>query len=61
MRTLVLCAFFIMAGVCYAEDGVNMAPDGTFVYGTPTLAPDGTFVGGHPTMAPDGTFVGDGQ
>ena len=37
---------------------IRMAPDGTYVAGTPTLAPDGTYVGGRPTLAPDGTYVG---
>lgn len=34
------------------------APDGTYVYGQPTLAPDGTYVGGSPRLAPNGTYVG---
>ena len=36
---------------------IRMAPDGSFVSGTPRLAPDGTFVGGTPRLAPNGTFA----
>jgi hypothetical protein len=53
----------------------TLAPDGTFVNGTPrrtpdgkyvgdggpiTLAPDGTYVAGTPRLTPDGKYVGDG-
>jgi hypothetical protein len=39
--------------------GLQLAPDGTYVHGTPHLAPDGTYVGGGlPQLAPDGTYVG---
>ncbi len=36
----------------------HLAPDGTYVGGTPKMAPDGTYVGGTPKMAPDGRYVG---
>lgn len=39
---------------------VQLAPDGTFVYGQPNPAPDGSFVGGRPIPTPDGGFVGNG-
>jgi hypothetical protein len=45
----------------FADARLQMAPDGTYVKGTPHLAPDGTYVGGNPRMAPDGSYVGDGQ
>ena len=41
-----------------SPDFVRMAPDGTYVNGTPRMAPDGTYVSGTPRMAPDGTYVG---
>lgn len=40
------------------SETLRMAPDGTYVVGTPRMAPDGSFVGGTPRMAPDGSFVG---
>ena len=53
---------FLIA-LCILITGVNasaqqMAPDGTYVGGSPQMAPDGTYVGGRPQMAPDGTYVG---
>jgi len=37
---------------------MQIAPDGTYVNGTPQLAPDGTYVGsGTVTLAPDGNYI----
>jgi hypothetical protein len=47
----------VLATLAYAED-VQIAPDGSWVYGEPHIAPDGTWVGGEPEIAPDGTWVG---
>ena len=57
---IIICVVLSMASPawCDGDNQVNMAPDGTFVYGMLNLAPDGTFVGGTPHLAPDGTFVG---
>ena len=53
--TVLVTLSFLPTDLCAQ---IQMAPDGTFVYGRPQMAPDGTFVGGRPQMAPDGTFVG---
>ena len=51
-----LVLIMITALALHAE--MQMAPDGTFVNGTPQQAPDGTFVGeGEIQQAPDGSFV----
>ncbi len=52
--------------LCILVTGVNasaqtLAPDGSYVGGTPRLAPDGTYVGGTPRLAPDGTYIGTGN
>ena len=59
-KLLLVIAVLLVASAAYADD-INMAPDGTYVSGTPTMAPDGTYTGGNPSMAPDGTYVGDGK
>jgi hypothetical protein len=40
---------------------MQIAPNGTYVYGTPQIAPDGSYVGGTPMMAPNGKWVGTGR
>jgi hypothetical protein len=44
--------------ICSArDDRMQIAPDGTYVIGTPQIAPDGSYVGGRPNIAPDGSYV----
>ena len=56
-------ALRLVGGPSGAYDDANstevlrMAPDGSYVVGTPRMAPDGTYVGGTPRMAPDGSYV----
>ena len=47
---------FISPHTTYPQS--QLAPDGTYVGGSPQLAPDGTYVGGSPHLAPDGTYTG---
>lgn len=63
MKKLFYCLLALSCLIVYCEtshagDRVRLAPDGTYVYGTPKLAPDGTYVGGKPNLAPDGSYVG---
>jgi hypothetical protein len=66
MREIILAAIVLLAFAfagCEAADlqmAQQMAPNGTWVGGTPQMAPNGTYVGGTPQMAPDGTYVGVG-
>ena len=39
----------------------QLAPNGTWVGGTPQLAPNGAYVGGTPQIAPNGSYVGVGR
>jgi hypothetical protein len=49
------------AGTYYMPPSPQMAPNGTYVYGTPHIAPDGSYVGGTPVITPDGRYVGTGR
>lgn len=43
---IILTILTVCAWVKMWADEVTMAPDGTFVDGTPQICPDGTYVGG---------------
>ena len=47
----------LLSSTAFAQ-AVQLAPDGSYVGGTPQLAPDGSYVGGTPQLAPDGSYVG---
>jgi hypothetical protein len=48
--------YFVVKVACAGD--VQIAPDGSWVYGEPRIAPDGSWVGGNPKIAPDGSWVG---
>ncbi|MGF6921889.1 membrane-bound metal-dependent hydrolase YbcI (DUF457 family) [Paraburkholderia sp. 40] len=60
MKPILMSATVALLAViqpAYAQN-VQMAPNGTYVGGTPQMAPSGSYVGGIPHMAPDGSYVG---
>ena len=58
MRTLILLGLLIATE---AAGQLQMAPDGSYVQGTPHIAPNGSWTGGVPTLAPNGQWVGTGS
>jgi len=56
---MLLKIFFLIALLSITI--VQVAPDGTYVNGTPTIAPDGSYVGGKVIITPDGKYIGDGS
>lgn len=61
MRMFILLAVFfsfclIAEQALSGDEDVQIAPDGTYVHGTPRIAPDGSYVGGTPRIAPDGSY-----
>jgi len=47
LRLAVICIVLSTASFAWGgnDDHVNIAPDGTYVYGNPQIAPDGSYVG----------------
>jgi hypothetical protein len=58
MRGIILAVVMLLAFPRCEALAQQMAPNGTWVGGTPQMAPDGSYVGGTPQMAPNGTWVG---
>ena len=63
LSLMVICIVLSVASLAWggSDERVNIAPDGTYVYGRPQIAPDGSYVGGHPQITPDGSYVGSGR
>ena len=55
-----LITLITLLSALYATD-IQLAPDGTYVQGQPTITPNGTYVGssnGQVQLTPNGTYVG---
>ena len=56
LMSATLALLTVMQPAC--AQNIQMAPNGTYVGGTPQMAPNGSYVGGTPHMAPNGSYVG---